>query len=86
MAEAGVPGYVMDIWFGVAVPKGTPPQAVASLNKEINRIIATPEVKARLEGMGLDVLGGSAESFGKTIGADVAKWSQVVRDAGIKPQ
>jgi tripartite-type tricarboxylate transporter receptor subunit TctC len=86
MAEAGVQGYVMDIWFGVAVPKGTPPQAVASLNKEINRIIATPEVKTRLEGMGLDIIGGSAESFGKTIAADVAKWSQVVRDAGIKPQ
>jgi tripartite-type tricarboxylate transporter receptor subunit TctC len=86
MAEAGVPGYVMDIWFGVAVPAGTPPQVVASLNKEINRIIAQPEVKARLEGMGLDIIGGSAESFGKTIAADVAKWSQVVRDAGIKPQ
>jgi tripartite-type tricarboxylate transporter receptor subunit TctC len=86
MAEAGVQDYVMDIWFGVAVPKGTPPQAVAALNKEINRIIATPEVKARLEGMGLDVIGGSAESFAKRINADVAKWSQVVRDAGIKPQ
>ncbi len=86
MAEAGVQDYVMNIWFGVAVPKGTPPSAVAALNQEINRIIATPEVKARLEGLGLDVIGGSAESFGKTIAADVAKWSQVVRDAGIKPQ
>ena len=86
MAEAGVPGYVMDIWFGVAVPAGTPPQAVASLNREINRIIALPEVKSRLEGMGLDIIGGSAESFGRTIAADVAKWSQVVREAGIKPQ
>jgi tripartite-type tricarboxylate transporter receptor subunit TctC len=86
MAEAGVPGYVMDIWFGVAVPAGTPPQAAASLNREINRIIAQPEVKSRLEGMGLDLIGGSAESFGKTIAADVAKWSQVVREAGIKPQ
>lgn len=86
MAEAGVAGYVMDIWFGVAVPAGTPPQTVTALNREINRIIALPEVKARLEGMGLDILGGSAESFGKTIAADVAKWSAVVRDAGIKPQ
>jgi tripartite-type tricarboxylate transporter receptor subunit TctC len=45
-----------------------------------------PEVKARLEGLGLDIIGGSAESFGKTIQTDVAKWSQVVRDANIKPQ
>ena len=86
MIEAGVPGYTMDIWFGVAVPAGTPPDAVTKLNAEINRIIATPEVRARLENLGLDVVGGTAESFGKTIAADVAKWSAVVRDAGIKPQ
>jgi tripartite-type tricarboxylate transporter receptor subunit TctC len=86
MAEAGVPGYVMDVWFGVAVPAGTPPAVVASLNREINRIIAQPEVKARLEGLGLDIIGGSAESFGRTVNADVAKWSQVVREANIKPQ
>jgi tripartite-type tricarboxylate transporter receptor subunit TctC len=86
MIEAGVPGYVMEIWFGVAVPAGTPPAAVAALNKEINRIIALPEVKDRLGKLGLDVIGGSAESFARTIAADVAKWSAVVRDAGIKPQ
>jgi tripartite-type tricarboxylate transporter receptor subunit TctC len=86
MVEAGLPDYVMDIWFGVAVPAGTPPASVAALNKEINRIIALPDVKARLDGLGLDVVGGSAEAFGKTIAADVARWSAVVRDAGIKPQ
>lgn len=86
MIEAGVPGYVMDIWFGVAVRAGTPPAAVAALNREINRIIATPEVKGRLEGLGLSIVGGSAEDFGKTVAADVDKWSAVVRDAGIKPQ
>jgi tripartite-type tricarboxylate transporter receptor subunit TctC len=86
MIEAGVPGYVMDIWFGVAVPAGTPPAAVAALNGEINRIIATPEVKARLENLGLNIVGGSAEAFQKTVAADVAKWAAVVRDAGIKAQ
>ena len=44
------------------------------------------DIKARLEGMGLDIIGGSAESFQKRIADDVAKWSQVARDAGIKPQ
>jgi tripartite-type tricarboxylate transporter receptor subunit TctC len=68
------------------VPAGTPPAIVAALNKEINRIIAMPEVKGRLDGLGLDVVGGSAEAFGKTIAADVTRWSAVVRDAGIKPQ
>ena len=86
MAEAGLQDYVMDIWFGVAVPAGTPPAAVAALNREINRIVAMPEVKGRLDGLGLDVVGGSAESFAKTIASDVTRWSAVVRDAGIKPQ
>ena len=86
MIEAGVPGYVMDIWFGVAVPAGTPMAAVAALNREVNRIIALPEVKTRLGNLGLDIVGGSQESFAKTVAADVAKWSAVVRDAGIKPQ
>jgi tripartite-type tricarboxylate transporter receptor subunit TctC len=86
MTEAGLPGYVMDIWFGVAAPAGTPPAAVAALNKEINRIIALPEVKGRLDGLGLEVIGGSAESFGKTIASDVARWSAVVREAGIKAE
>jgi len=86
MIESGVPGYVMEIWFGVAVPAGTPPAAVAALNREINRIVALPEVKERLERLGLNIVGGSAEGFTKTIATDVAKWSAVVRDAGIKPQ
>lgn len=86
MAEAGVPGYVMDIWFGVAVPAGTPPAAVATLNREINRIIALPEVKDRLGKLGLTINGGTAEAFAKTVAEDVAKWSAVARDAGIKPQ
>jgi tripartite-type tricarboxylate transporter receptor subunit TctC len=86
MVEAGLPDYVMDIWFGVAVPAGTPPATVAALNKEINRIVALPEVKARLDGLGLDVVGGSAESFGKTIASDVARWAAVVRDAKIKAE
>jgi tripartite-type tricarboxylate transporter receptor subunit TctC len=86
MSEAGVPGFVMDIWFGVAVPAGTPPAVVAALNKEINRIIATPEVRGKLEGLGLNIVGGTPEQFARTVAADVAKWSAVVRDAGITPQ
>lgn len=86
MAEAGVQGYVMDIWFGVAVRAGTPPAAVTALNREVNRIISLPDVKERLGKLGLTINGGSADSFAKTVAEDVAKWSAVARDAGIKPQ
>lgn len=86
MIEAGVPGYVMDVWFGVVVPAATPSDVVAKLNTEINRIVGLPEVRARLEGMGLDINGGGATTFGRTINADVTKWAQVVKDANIKPE
>jgi tripartite-type tricarboxylate transporter receptor subunit TctC len=76
----------MDIWFGVAVRSGTPPAAVAALNKEVNRIIALPEVKDRLGKLGLTINGGTTEAFAKTVAEDVAKWTAVARDAGIKPQ
>ena len=84
MIEAGVPDYVMDIWFGVAAPAGTPPEALARLNTEINRILALPEVRARFENVGLDLIGGSADSFGRLIASDVAKWARVVREGNIK--
>lgn len=86
MNEAGVPGYVMDVWFGVAVPAATPSAVVATLNTEINRILTLPEVRARLEGMGLDINGGGATAFGRTINADVAKWSKIVKEANIKAE
>lgn len=86
MVEAGVPGYVMDIWFGVAVRSGTSPAAVAALNKEVNRIVALPEVKDRLGKLGLSINGGSAQAFAKTVADDVERWTAVARDAGIKPQ
>lgn len=84
MIEAGVPDYVMDIWFGVAAPAGTPPEALARLNTEINRILALPEVRARFENVGLDLIGGSADSFGRLIASDVAKWARVVREGNIR--
>lgn len=84
MEEAGVPGFVMDVWIGLVTTGGSPPAAVAALNREVNRILGQPEVRTRLDGLGMDVVGGTSEAFGKTIAADVAKWAKVVREASIK--
>lgn len=82
--EAGVPGYQVQVWFGVVAPAATPPDVVAKLNTEINRIIASADVKERFAAAGIDVVGGPAESFAAHIKEQVGTWGKVVREANIK--
>ena len=82
--EAGVPGYQVQVWFGVVAPAGTPSEVVAKLNGEINRIIGSADVKERFATAGVEVVGGSAENFGAHIKEQVATWGKVVREANIK--
>jgi tripartite-type tricarboxylate transporter receptor subunit TctC len=81
-----VPNYVVDGWLGVAAPRGTPPEIIDRLNKEINEVLAEPEIKARLRGFGAEPLSGSPAEFGKYIMDDTDKWAKVIRAANIKPQ
>lgn len=83
MAEGGVADYVMNIWFGVAAPGATPPEAIAALNAEINRIMAQPAFSERFTKLGLEMVGGSADAFGKTIADDVAFWGKMVESLGL---
>ncbi|UZE50721.1 Bug family tripartite tricarboxylate transporter substrate binding protein [Rhodopseudomonas sp. P2A-2r] len=83
-AEAGVADYVIDSWFGLVAPKGTPPEIVARLNAEVVRIGALPDVRARLEAQGLSVTTSTPDAFAATIRADYDRWGKVVRNAGIK--
>ena len=82
--EAGVPGYRMQVWFGVVAPAATPKDVLAKLNAEINRIISMPEVRDRFAQSGVEVTGGSPETFGALIKDQVEVWGKVVRDANIK--
>jgi tripartite-type tricarboxylate transporter receptor subunit TctC len=82
--EAGVPGYQVQVWFGVVAPAATPKEVVAKLNAEINRIITSAEVKERFSAAGIDVVGGSSESFAAHISEQVTTWGKVVREANIK--
>lgn len=83
LAEAGVPGVVMDIWIGVVTVAGTPAATVGNINQEINRILDLKEVRERFTGLGMTVLKGPPEQLGSLVNADVAKWGKVVREANI---
>ena len=78
-----VPGYEASALFGVGVPKNTPVEIVDRLNKEINAVLAEPEIKAQLADMGAAVALSPAE-YGKLIAEETEKWSKVVKFSGAK--
>ena len=81
-----VPGYEASAWYGLAAPKGTPDEIVERLNREVNAILARPDVKSQLAGLGASLLPGSAGDFGKLVLDETEKWGKVIKFAGIKPE
>lgn len=86
VAEAGVPGYDMILWYGAVAPAGTPAAAVNRLNVEINKAIKLSDVQQRLASLGADPLGGSAAEFGRYIKSEIVKFTKVVRESGLQQQ
>jgi tripartite-type tricarboxylate transporter receptor subunit TctC len=85
MVEAGVPGYEATAWFGMVGPAGMPREIVVRLNQEIGRILRVPDVLGRISQQGsAEIVGGPPEQFGEFIRAEVAKWGDVVKNAGVK--
>lgn len=85
-AEAGLPGYTAASWFGLAAPAGTPAEAVNRLNAEVQKALANAEVLETMAKLGLEVAGGSSQQYAAMIRDDLAKWREVVKAAGIKPE
>jgi tripartite-type tricarboxylate transporter receptor subunit TctC len=86
MAEAGFPQIEGDSWVGVLAPAGTPKEIISLLNREIAKIIATPDMQARLTELGYDPVASSPEEFGRRIKAEIATWAGVIRAAHIKSE
>jgi len=86
IAEAGVPDYDTTIWLGIMAPAGTPKAIVDKLNAEINKVIERPEVKEAWEKQGAVPLRMWPAEFDTFLHKDIAKWTRVVKSAGIKPQ
>jgi tripartite-type tricarboxylate transporter receptor subunit TctC len=85
VAEAGLPGFVVDNWYCVLGPKGMPKGIVQRLHKEYNRAVAQPDVVKRLEGVGIFPFPlPTPEAFGDYIKSETAKYARVVKEAGIR--
>ena len=85
IAEAALPGFEAIGWNGILGPAATPRAIVDRLHREIAAALRTQEVIAQLNAQGIEPVGNTPEEFGKIIRADVAKWSQVLRRAGVQP-
>jgi tripartite-type tricarboxylate transporter receptor subunit TctC len=83
VAESGVAGYESLSWSGIAAPAATPPDVIARLNREINTILANPEMRQKLAEQGADAVGGTPEAFAEHIARERQKWAKVVREAAI---
>ena len=85
VAEAGVPDYAVDNWYGFFAPRGAPKAIVAKLHTEINRSLLLPDVKERLAGLGIfPFLLPTSEGFGDYIKAEIKKYAKVVQDSGSR--
>jgi len=83
VAESGVPDYAMVLWQGVFVPAGTPQAIVDKISADVVRILATPEMKERMSGIGVQIFSLGAERFGEFFRNDIARWRGIVKQAGI---
>jgi tripartite-type tricarboxylate transporter receptor subunit TctC len=84
--EAGLPEMEAGAWFALFAPTGTPPVAIAWLNREANTIFALPEVASRFTATGMSLPLGPPERLGAHVEAETKRWGEVVRRAGIKLQ
>ena len=84
ISEDGVAGYEVSVWYGVMVPAGTPSGIIARVNADIVRILGQPDVQERFSGEGGDVVAGTPEEFGAYIRAEIARWTKVITETGVK--
>ncbi len=86
VAEGGLPGFEVTGWNALFAPKRTPAAIVATLNKQINEIMALPDVKAKLLALGMDARGSTPEALEARVKSDIDKWATIIEKSGIQKQ
>lgn len=86
ISESGVSGFRIDTWWGIFVPKGTPPRIISTLNREIDNILSSAEVKEMWKRQGMAYSQNTTEEFGKRVLADYKKYGELIKKLGIETQ
>jgi len=84
IAEAGVPGYEVSVWYGVLAPAATPPAVINRLHAELSKIVRLPEIRERWAVLGAEPVHNAPDQFAAFLKADLGKWAKVVRASGAK--
>lgn len=82
VAEGGITGYEMTVWYGITVPSGTPPAIVSRLEREFGAAMKLPEVRERMTSLGLELTPLGAAEFGQFLARETRKWGELVRVSG----
>jgi len=86
IAESGVPGFEVTVWYGMCAPAAVPASIVSKVATDVLKVLAMPDARQRLADQGVDVEPMDSARFAAFIRAETAKWARVVKDAGIQPQ
>ena len=86
MDEAGVKGFDMDSWAGMFAPAGTPADIITLLNKELRKVIDSPQVKSNLGNAGFEAFSSSPKELEDFVKVQLGKWGKMIKDAGIQPE
>jgi tripartite-type tricarboxylate transporter receptor subunit TctC len=84
LAESGLPGFDATAWFGLVAPAGTPSAIIDKLHRETARVLAIPDLRKRLDDLGMEVVANTPAEFSAVIAAEIPRWAKLIRDAGIK--
>jgi tripartite-type tricarboxylate transporter receptor subunit TctC len=79
-----LPDYALGVWYGAFGPAGMPEALVTRLNDEINKALAQPEVRSRMDAMGVEIVKGTPQQFGAVLRADADRYGKMIRELGIK--
>jgi len=82
VAELGYKDFDVSTWYGLFMPAGTPPEIVAKVNAEVNKLLATPEMKEAIHAQGAEPQAMTPEQFGSLLKTDYAKWKGIVQASG----
>jgi len=84
--EAGLPGFVIEEWYGIIAPAKTDKAHIDRMNDEVRKVLVLPDIKDKLIALGADIVGGSSEEFSAFIRTETARWAKVIKEAGIKAE